>query len=237
MLVVCPVPPVPLGALPRPTAEAESRPSLGEGLGMANPWDIAPLAAQGDEEPVRIYHAVGLALSLWEGVETGLAHLYTTIINSESDAVLAAYGTVASGQGRLAMIVSAAEAERRVIDAKLLGDLRTFLLTEISGLAARRNDIAHGQVTHFINALAGPRPIDGHYLTPPTYNTRRLRSLRDVVTVSGTPFDLYKYAYAGEQIEAYADCFFAYISKVYEMEKRVHQAREHRAVVQRGLPP
>jgi hypothetical protein len=214
------------------TAASKAGSSLGEGLGMANPWDVLPIEPQGDSDASSIYHAVGLALSQWEGVEGALAQLYMNIINSKSRAAVVAYGTIASGSGRVGMIMAAAEIESSTIDNIFLSDLKTLLDTHIGKLSGRRNEIAHGQVAEF----TGGGIRQGHYLVPPLYNTRKQRSPRTAVQIAEFPFNRFMYAYTATQIDQYADHFWNYIEKIDEMSDRLTQTRERFAASRRRSP-
>lgn len=155
---------------------------------------------------------------MWEILEEAVAALYGTIIGTHSQAAMAAYGTVASGPGRMGMIVAAAEAEHTFIDKQSLSEVKS-LLREIGELAARRNDIAHGTAAMFSGSLA-----QGNYLVPPRYNTRRQQSPRRVFDLSRSDefvFGRFKYAYTAAQIDRYADHFWNYVEKVYDLHDKL----------------
>jgi hypothetical protein len=189
---------------------------------MANLWDPLPREAKGDEGFDKIYHAVGLSLSAWETLESGLAALFKTLIPIQFDApLIAAFGSVASGPARIQMIVAAANA-LFALDAGTFKDLKT-LMNEIGNMSGRRNEIAHGTVSRF----TGPDDTDhGCYLVPAWFNTKKKRSPRKPFTADSTSMDHYTYAYTSAQILEYAERFKAYSEKVWPLIERVDKAQK-----------
>jgi hypothetical protein len=189
---------------------------------MANPWDPAPKEPKGDDDPNDVYRAVGVALIQWEQLEEALASLLGVIIDSDTRSTKLAYGTVAAGAARLNMIVAAAGADRR-IDEATFEELWRLIDAEIGRLSVRRNEIAHGQVTHMCNGGSpddGPAEPEGHYLVPPFYDTRKQHSFRNDAA-SSKAFGHVRYAYTSEQIAHYALQFHLSAERVRDMGMRV----------------
>ena len=183
---------------------------------LKSPWDPAPRDPNGDRDRDQVYRAVGAALTHWEQLEMALALLFGTIIDSNTSAGRAAYGSVVSAAARLDLIMAAADANKR-ISADRLTAITRLVAHEIGRLVARRNEIAHGQVTRFRRAegAAGKAPeLEGHYLVPPYYNTRKHLSYRDKQATS-TAFGTLKYAYTSYQIGYYALQFQLYAERVH----------------------
>lgn len=188
---------------------------------MTNPWDIALRSPKGDATATPLYEAVGIALSNWELLETALSNVYTTIINSNSRAAVAAYGTILTTAGRISMIEAAAAEERGVIDAPLFAELKKLIVSDVGKMAGRRNEIAHGSVTEFIGLESA-----GHYLVPPQHSTRKHLSPREPAKVEDFPFGQLKYAYTAGQILRYADSFYSHALRIYDLQNRIAVARE-----------
>ena len=188
---------------------------------MSNPWDVRPVAAEGDDdEGVALYHAVGVALSSWEILESAVAALFAEVIGSGSRGAQAAYGTISSSPGRIDMVIAAAEeAHSDYINAAQLAELRQLLVNEVGKLSGRRNEIAHRTVTQ---VTGGNR--QGHYLMPPHYNTRK-RIPHRKVTTGEMPFKALKYAYTSKEVLEYAEHFWSYAEKVDEFSDRLRIAR------------
>jgi hypothetical protein len=74
---------------------------------MANPWDIMPVEPKGDDDPNAIWCAVGKALSHWELLELHLSLLFGQVIRSSTDAAKAAFGAIASFEGRIRVVQTA----------------------------------------------------------------------------------------------------------------------------------
>jgi hypothetical protein len=185
---------------------------------MSNPWDVFPREAHGDDDADQIYLAVGWALSKWESFESVLANLFRYVVNADFDSAAAAYGSIISSQSRLEAILAAARAAPAV-SPSMLSELAT-LLDHIGKLAGRRNEIAHGVVTHF----TGPETADhGYYLVPAPYNTRKKRPLGKRV---GPAMDWGNYAYTAKQIRQYADYFSLFSDKVLPLISQIHEAQK-----------
>jgi hypothetical protein len=136
---------------------------------MQNAWDIPPPPAEGDEFPHLIYEAVGRALSQWEELEQTLAALYAffvsigTQIDFDSPATRA-YGTIVGFTGRKDMLDAAAKTYFHSLPAKQDEENYAKLINTVARFSARRNEIAHGCVTH---------DGKGWVLRPASYNSRK----------------------------------------------------------------
>lgn len=149
------------------------------------PWDRRPPSERGSETADEIYRAVGMTLTSWERVESGLAHIFALIIYpslSSDTPALRAYGSVSNFASRMEMIEAAAEAffdptfKRRPLRnltaskrtqafmQELERDLRT-ICDELRQWAARRNDIAH--------AIVSGDATRGFLLKPAFYNAAK----------------------------------------------------------------
>jgi hypothetical protein len=191
---------------------------------MPNPWDVLPIAPQGNAMPDGIYHAVGVALSQWEILESAVADVYLDIVGFQSRAAMAAYGTISSSPGRIDMIVAAAEAvDRKRLTEQEFTELKQLLVNEVGKLCGRRNEIAHGTVTEVTGGAQY-----GHYLMPPDYNTRKRLHHGSVPSGTILPFGLMKYAYTAAQVNTYGEHFWTYTDKIYDFLDRVKAARAGR---------
>jgi len=135
---------------------------------MANPWDARPWAEQGDKNENDVFVAVGKALSHWELLEQAIASLFTLVTVGSYHAPLAptlrAYSSVASSHNRIQMVRAAVESWLREWKGCPLRENVLTLLTECSGWAGRRNDIAHGLVDRFTDEFK-----KGWFLVPGLY--------------------------------------------------------------------
>jgi hypothetical protein len=191
---------------------------------MANPWDVLPVEPQGDEEAVELYHAVGLALSLWEVLESAVATIYHDIVGFNSRAAMAAYCTISSSPGRIDRVLAAAEeADNTHISALQVEELKQLLVNEVGKLSGRRNEIAHGTVTH----VSAPGRREGHFLMPPDYNTRKRIPYRKIQT-GELPFKAIKYAYTAAQVQQYGEHFWNYAERIYDVVDALRESRRVR---------
>jgi hypothetical protein len=138
---------------------------------MTNPWDERPWAQQGNKNHDEIFTAVGSALSDWELLEQSIAAVFTLVTvgsyYAPSTPALRAYSSVISSNNRIQMVRAALQAwlrERK--DCPLQGNVLT-ILSECSGWAGRRNDVAHGIVDRFLDEFE-----KGWFLVPGLYAKR-----------------------------------------------------------------
>jgi hypothetical protein len=160
------------------------------------PWQRLREPEHGDKDAMTTYAAVGMALSSWEQLESGLAHLFTMFVGQDAfnawPAQLA-YSTIASFRGRAEMLKATSEPYFQFNQyAKPFETDFKKLYKEAIQFAPRRNEIAHGQVLRItINNRSS-----GCFLTPAEYANRK----------ANTP-SLWKYAYTSVEIGHYQNHF------------------------------
>jgi hypothetical protein len=124
------------------------------------------------QEP--IYAAVGLALSRWEHLESGLTRLFQLLCETPSIAACRAYGTVDSSFLKAQMLRSAATVffdTRQPFDEEHSTEVKN-LLSAYEKAQETRNNIAHGMVTGY--ARVGENP-HGYFLCPPSGATKKIK--------------------------------------------------------------
>ena len=162
--------------------------------GMANPWDIPPLAEIGDMDANSIFVAVGRALTEWEHVESALGQLFAFLVGAQvsypnNEPAMRAYGLVVSFQGRASMLEEAAEGHFHSHPDLLLADrFHRIVAVECRKFSARRNDIAHGR-TQKAWQMDGKT---GHFLMPGYHSSKGWK-------VGENPAP--KYLYASKEID------------------------------------
>jgi hypothetical protein len=124
---------------------------------------------RGEPGSMKIYEAVGVALSTWESVEECMVHLFMMFTGlrygtAEYRVVARAFGSIEFGSGRRDATEAAAEAYFGPY-IEIVGIEFNNVLLQVSHAANRRNDIAHGRVLDI--------PTYGRLLLPPRYNTGR----------------------------------------------------------------
>jgi hypothetical protein len=176
------------------------------------PWDIRPKAVTGSADSNAVYRAVGMALTSWEFIETALADIFSVVVGEAAIGFIPrtpasmAYGTIVGFGGRADMLDAAArgffrlsDKEKRNADfAQATNQIQgqfEVLLKEARAFAARRNDIAHGQVNS---------DKHGSYLYPPFYSTKKFPMTdSDFATIH----DVAAYCYTADDIHFYRQCF------------------------------
>jgi hypothetical protein len=152
---------------------------FGVGIFMARePWQVPDPPASGDANSDITFCAVGKALSQWEWFEGNLSLAFSYLIGSGYGnlAALRAYGSILGFQSRAGMIERAAEVYFKYNKiADLQSAIEQLLIKSRDRLSARRNDIAHGIVQPYANAVAGH---NGYVLYPAYYATKK-RKLPD----------------------------------------------------------
>lgn len=136
-------------------------------------WKRPANENQGDENPHKVYEAVGFALTSWELMEEAFAELYLVLVKApkaSDNPTRRAFGSIESNSGRRKAVEAAAEAFfRNLWDDK---SIRSAFLNLTNGIAQgskRRDDIAHGIVLgQVIDGVSY-----GSFLFPPDYNTLR----------------------------------------------------------------
>jgi hypothetical protein len=193
-------------------------------------WKRPPRRAIGDRDAVRLYLAIGRALTFWEILEVSLGELFAILVETPSQAAPRAYGTLASAFARRDMLLVAGEVlfkYRKPDQVKY--HVLDKLLKNYSEASSRRNDIAHGIVTDFTNNAGASIP--GGYLVPAEYNSRRTgpRMMLEAISggrqvVLGPQFFAVtrnqqflrrtSYVYTSEDLEVFAEKFFDFASIV-----------------------
>jgi hypothetical protein len=108
-----------------------------------NIWDHRPRSDQPDDTTQKLFHAVGLALSQWEHLQTALDDLFMAVVKSKSKGLKRAIGLRMDALQKVAMLKEAA----RDIQADEVRYTRLMeLLNKVSNFNERRNEIAHGVV-------------------------------------------------------------------------------------------
>jgi hypothetical protein len=119
---------------------------------MLNPWDVRPRRPnqKGDDTPEPIYLHVGLALTIWEMLESQLAELFDCFVcgaetrNKSNRAGFFAFTAVSSSSARTKVLEAASP--RALVGSKHVEWSESFI-DRVSKFGARRNEVAHGIVT------------------------------------------------------------------------------------------
>jgi hypothetical protein len=182
-----------------------------------NPFKNPLLAEGGDKNAMKIYAAVGIALSQWEHCEVGFGVLYSAFIKPAggNSVLMRAFGTITAPTARRAMTLEACD-EFFLLhkNAQLKAETR-HLLNLYTDAAARRNEIVHSVVmghSHFriVDGSAQPLPVD-FFLIPPLFSTRKnSRETKLDELFMGHP----KYRYGSKEIAKFTKCFDALGSRV-----------------------
>jgi hypothetical protein len=114
-----------------------------------NYWKAPDLSQQGSASQAEVFHAVGAALSAWEGAECALATLYVILCDGETGpykALARTFGSITSSSSRRDAIKAAAEIYFGQYWAMPAVKKRLIRMLDSIGEASRRRDeIAHGQ--------------------------------------------------------------------------------------------
>jgi hypothetical protein len=142
---------------------------------MPNPWDIPERPKIPTKDPDEIFRAVGGALSAWESVEHQIAMIFTLLVAEnppspplgDSSPAVRAYGSVVSFQARAAMVEAAARAFFYLHPHQKHEYQLKKIMKAANGWAARRNDVAHG------NVAGCPWDLNQCLLWPSDYNSKK----------------------------------------------------------------
>lgn len=186
-------------------------------------WALAPILPHGDHDGQDVFAAVGMALTAWEKLEQAQANVFGQLVGSRRGGAVAAYGTIVAYKGRAEMLTAAAKVVLKgdppIGNASVLAELLT-LIKETGELSGRRNDIAHGIVSHFKASVTGADGVrtetdHGCYLVPASYatnkRTKRELSFNDPIMLRGT------YAFTADQMLAYAGHFEARYKRMVDL--------------------
>ena len=145
---------------------------------MSNSWDTV-LDTDGDKTADPIFYMVGSSLSSWEYVEGIVARLFGAVVGLGGHNVIVAQralGKVGNSKGRAEIVQEAINTAFlfKPQDAemtKLKSDLTAYL-SLIGAFSTRRNEIAHGAVTEFMEGL----PYKGYFHCAASYNTNKFKT-------------------------------------------------------------
>jgi hypothetical protein len=159
----------------------------------------------GHNPPDAIYTSVGIALSRWEHLESGLTRLFQLLCETPSFAACRAYGTVESCFSKSQMLRAAAVVffdTRQPFDEKHDTEIKALLKAYEKGQELR-NNIAHGMV---IGYMFGAGQL-GYFLCPPSGATKKIKR-------GNKPyFDRIAYFYDVEDIEYCAARFVSLLDE------------------------
>jgi hypothetical protein len=202
---------------------------------MPNPWDVArPYTYRaGDPTEDTIFLAVGHALTKWEGLEAGMASLFTTLVGGASSwrysPAVRAYGAITSANSRADMVLQAGRAffhhfentGTPFAEIEPLEDNLKDIVKHYSGWMSRRNDIAHGYVTE-----QGGETDKSYQLLPSHSSSRKWPLWTPIMEHP-------QYLYRAAEIDLFADAFEALDKRATEFALTLDEWRKR----QPGAPP
>lgn len=178
--------------------------------------DVSPSPSHRGEAATSVIHtAVGLALSEWEHMESGLARLFQLLCESPAAAAARAYGTMESSYSKEQLLRGANDAffqDRNAIDSNLHRELKS-LFTAYNKAQQFRNNIAHGMTVQW---GLPDRSYSGYFLCPPVYATKKTKKKGGYWPVDAT------YWYRAEEIRYYAARFTALLAETMRLIQAVN---------------
>jgi hypothetical protein len=158
---------------------------------LKKPFDRFEPSQVGEDTPDPLFLEIGRALTEWEKLESQLADIFELTTGAkprphwEASPAKRAYGTISSFNSRQKMVLEAAEVYWRSTfhpyhqDDPPFDDLKKYL-NKVGMFAARRNDIAHGEVRQILEVseftfLSGPfkfEPDQRYFLIPASYASK-----------------------------------------------------------------
>lgn len=132
-------------------------------------WDRPTPATMGEDDPNKIFLAVGGALTTWEGVEESFCSLLAILVGSKSPSLPRIYGTMISSSARIEAIKAAGEVLFDLHPDTAAKEKFELLIKHFQKAATARNEIAHGRVCKF--TLNGTHYK--YFLVAPGYLTRK----------------------------------------------------------------
>ena len=177
-------------------------------LRTANLWDIPPYPGYGDKDANVTYAAVGRALSTWEELETNLAVLYARFLGvSPKEATSRSeYANAGTFRGRSNQVREAACLFFVRHSSQHLEGYFDNLISELTKVADRRNDIAHGVVTFWPGGTAdleeALRRME-YMLVPSGYAVKKYGATGDPT-----------YMYSSVELDHFTQVFRLYLSRV-----------------------
>lgn len=165
-------------------------------MAKEQPWRSVPTSDKGDPSPGQLFHSIGIALTVWEKMQAELTMLFAVLVWCNSYPLIRAFGAQISVTAKIDMLRFAARAGFTAEgDKEILERVERFL-SEVNSFNQRRNDIAHGVVSHY----AHEGTALGYYLGPHLSTTKKF----DMMT-SPEPDS---YLWTAKQVQYYAGQFF-----------------------------
>jgi hypothetical protein len=186
---------------------------------------------QGDDDPDKIYCAVGRALAAWEEVEDQLSWTFITMGGASAadtaHLLHRSIGAIESTTAKISVIKAAADVyfrthrNRREISGPLEMAMKAVL-----GASHRRNEIAHCRVKHIParekgTRFARARQDMGWFLIAPDYSHRHNKMIFDIDP--SLPHILRKanYIYTSKDINAFREKFYSLSTELDDYNKSI----------------
>jgi hypothetical protein len=191
---------------------------------IPNAWTRTPEQTNGHELrpgdvlPAAIYSALGLAISNWGHLETGLGMMFGFIISADSRTIntpgpalvmtARAFGSVRTSEGRLSMLSAVAETffvrhSQPDLQAQFDSQYRSW-----KGYSERRNDLAHGVVRPYGPAIGMDDKLRGQfYLVPSIIDAAKWPGISDHPA----------YCYTSNDVNGFAQVFKEMTDKISEL--------------------
>jgi hypothetical protein len=225
---------------------------------MTDAYRVLPPPEKGEENPEVLWLSIGRAFTSWERLEDEISDLFAVFTGGapggQASPAKRAYGAIVGFKGRQDMVSAAAEmffgqpiiGPVDVAAGKAAEKETKSLLNDAGKLAARRNEIAHGQVKQF--AIHSPRFQElglktdlTWYLLPPGYNSKKTVGLYPHLTVNAKERDentalrqffaelmrtgLGTYKYNAAQVDHYRSEFDALATRAMRLTDQVLRLR------------
>jgi hypothetical protein len=173
-------------------------------------WQRPLFKDQGDDDPDRLWCAIGSTASTWEQLEEAFATMFNVFVESKSPAAKRAYGAIASSRGRRDALDAAAEVffNRRAVNEAWQSEFR-LLMRHFSTASGLRNEVVHGVLVHF-GFKRGPGA--GNFLIPADYITRKTHAFERKRVEEGDYFGFSKakYRYTANDVEDISNRIFKF---------------------------
>lgn len=206
-------------------------------------WDRPKSKERGDtgsDAAVKIYHAVGFALSTWEEVEHTLADLFILMMECRTGsknevAARRAYGSIDSNSGRRKIIEAVAEVYFfRAWSNPYLQKPTLELIKEVESAARRRDDIAHGRAVKNEKISIKGREHFGSFLFAANYHNTRSSAFPDFSDPLGHMRADYRYT--SDDIVTIAKKFGELNFKIHEYSVLIQNKDDFSPLIKRGRP-
>ena len=200
-----------------------------QSLFTPNYWKAPDLSPQGSATQAEVFHAVGAALSAWEGAESALATLYVILCDGETGhykALARTFGSITSSSSRREAIKAAAEIYFGQYWAVPKVKKRLTRMLESIGEASRRRDeIAHGQAY----GVTVDNKSYGYFLSASEYISSRNHAFPQVNSGDPLSFSTAKYRYSAVDILEFELKFNALRDAVWQYLISIKKSTERRA--------